>query len=109
MRDHRISLRVETETRRCSLVPMSVQLDFGKFFRVIQREQFHPLALRMTDRATGREVPCQFSFYSDEDHLKGMLSWTLLNEAQREFEVQVIEEGSPPSYSMGGIRDRGDK
>lgn len=33
MRDHRISLRVETETRRYSLVPMPVQLDFGKFVR----------------------------------------------------------------------------
>ncbi len=110
MKIHRILLTVKTEGRRCSLVPMSVEVDFGKFFKDLERKQFHPLAVKMIDKATGREVPCQFSSSSDEEPLKGMLSWILLNEAQRELEVRVFEKGSSsPCSSEGRIHDRGDE
>lgn len=109
MKDHRISLRVESGGRRYSLLPVSVEMDFGKLLKGVEKEQFYPTAIKMFDKATGRNVPCQFSSYSDKNHLKGALSWILLNEAQKEFEIEIIRENSHPFCSEGKIKNSGDK
>jgi len=37
MKDYQILLKVKTEGRRYSLLPMSVEIDFGKLFKGVER------------------------------------------------------------------------
>ncbi len=109
MKGNRVLLKVKAEGKRYSLVPVSVDMDFGKLLKGVEETQFSCSSIRMFDKATGREVPCQFSPDS-ENHLKGMFTWILLNEAQKEFEIQLLEKGSPSPYSWDGrIVNREDK
>jgi len=101
----KILLEVDTEDRECSLVPMSIKLNFEDYLTAEEKSRFSPLSIRMIDRRTGRVIPCQFSV-SDENKLKGTLSWILLNEAQKELEVRVGEAFL--SHHGSAVWDRGD-
>jgi len=97
--------------RECSLVPMEVEIDFSEYLTNKEKENFHPSHVRMFDKATGRTVPSQFSPYKIDEPLRGTLSWIMLNEAQKEFKVEVSDkECSSLRRGSEGveIRNRGD-
>jgi len=106
----RILLKVSTD-RECSLVPLQVELDFAEYLKTREKKGFCSSPVRMIDKATGRIVPSQFSAYRSDDELEGILSWVLLNQAQKEFVVEVPVEESPlfSRYTDGvNMRNRRD-
>ncbi|MEM2914540.1 MAG: PmoA family protein [Candidatus Bathyarchaeia archaeon] len=106
-----ISLNVSVN-RMCSLAPIQVELDFAKYLDSKEMKLFHPFHVRMVDKATGRVVPSQFSLYNEKNRFKGILSWILLNESQKEFKVEAPVRGYSSSCRFNEgviIWDRGDE
>ncbi len=75
----------------------------------INLEHIENVSVKMVDRATGRNVPCQLFTPLDGSH-KLLISWVLLNEAQTEYEVNVkLDDNRSSSGNTGIIRDGGNK
>lgn len=101
-------LKVVTD-RDCSLVPLQIEIDFSDHIETKEKKAFCPSHVRLLDKATCKPVPSQFS-PGKISQLKGTLSWIMLNEAQDEFEVEVLPNRSYPCCLERGARiwDRGD-
>lgn len=90
---------------------MQIELNFKEYLTAKEMKVFNPSYVRVIDKATGRIIPSQFSLYDNNDRFKGTLSWILLNESQKEFEVEapVIDCSSCRCAEGVNIWDRGDE
>ena len=87
----KISLEVKNEGTECYSVPMSIKIDFKEHLGVARGDKFDPSAIRLIDKMTGEDVPCQFS-PSSPDGLKGTLSWILSSHAQKKLEIVLAKK-----------------
>jgi len=105
----RIPLEVSLEGRDCYSVPMSMEIDFGEYLKGSEREEFNSSSVRMVDKITGKDIPCQFSRVNTK-RLGGTFSWILLSHAQKKMEIVVERKRLRSHHPSKGVEmwDRGD-
>lgn len=103
----RFLIEVDSTGRRYSLLPVTLELRLDEVGGQVEN-----LCFRMHDLSTGREVPCQISYSTEGDNKRILLSWILLNEAQKEFDLlaSTNEAVTFKRFSiLGEVKDRGNK
>jgi hypothetical protein len=104
----RLLIKVDSIGKRYSLLPITLELKLDE----VEERDIENLSFKMRDFSTGRDISCQVSCSTENNNKKVLLSWILLNEAQREFEVTISPNRRTffqYPFIFGEVKDRGNK